>query len=152
MATKQTFEAVLNKHPKMEATAVDIPFDVEAVFGAKRVPVRAIINNAEYRGSIVRMAGKYMLGIPKEFRERAGIKAGDYIVVTVERDPEARVVNVPDDFAAVLADKGLLERFAAMSYTHQKEHVRAIEEAKAPETRQRRIAKAIEMIAAMKKK
>ena len=152
MADKQTFSCVLEKHPKLNATGITVPFDVEAVFGAKRVPVKATINGAEYRGSVVRMAGKYMLGIPKEFRDRAGIEAGAHIVVTLERDSAERTVDVPKDFAAELKKAGLRDRFNAMSYTHRKEHVRAIEEAKAAETRNRRIEKAVAMIAAMKKK
>ncbi len=151
MAKKQTFEAVLEKHDKLDATGIVIPFDVEAVFGAKRVPVKAVINSAEYRGSVVRMGGKYMLGIPKLFRVEAGIGAGDNIVVTLERDTYERTVTIPTDFAAELSKLGLRDAFDAMSYTHRKEHVRAIEEARAPETRLRRIAKAVEMIAAKKK-
>ena len=150
MAEKQTFETVLVKHDKLDATGIEIPFDVEAIFGAKRVPVKAVINGAEYRGSIVRMGGKFMLGIPKAFREAAGINAGEHIVVTIEKDTAERTVTIPDDLATALADRSLTEAFAAMSYTHRKEHVRAIEEAKAPETRIRRIQKAIEMIGAKK--
>ena len=151
MAEKQIFETVLEKHDKLDATGIIIPFDVEAVFGGKRVPVKAVINGAEYRGSLVRMGGKYMLGIPKSFREAAGIGAGDNIVVTLERDIEERTVTIPADFAAYLSKLGLKDAFDAMSYTHRKEHVRAIEDAKAAETRLRRIAKAVEMIAAKKK-
>jgi bifunctional DNA-binding transcriptional regulator/antitoxin component of YhaV-PrlF toxin-antitoxin module len=146
VAEKQTFETVLIKHDKLDATGIEIPFDVEAVFGAKRVPVKAVVNEAEYRGSIVRMGGKFMLGIPKAFREAAGIAAGDHIVVTIEKDTAERTVTVPDDLASALSESGLTEAFEAMSFTHRKEHVRAIEEAKAPETRSRRIQKAIEMV------
>ena len=92
-AEKQTINVKLEKHDKLEATGITIPFDVEAVFGAKRVPVKAVVNGAEYRGSIVRMGGKYMLGIPKEFREEAGIEAGDNIVVTLEKDEVERTVD-----------------------------------------------------------
>ena len=152
MAEKQTFETVLIKHDKLDATGIEIPFDVEAVFGAKRVPVKAVINDEEYRGSIVRMGGKYMLGIPKAFREAAGINAGEHIVVTVEPDTEERIVTVPKDLADALSKNGLRDTFDAMSYTHRKEHVRAIEDAKAPETRLRRIEKAVEMVATKKKK
>ncbi len=151
MAGKQTFETVLIKHDKLDATGIDIPFDVEAIFGAKRVPVRAVINTAEYRGSIVRMGGQYMLGIPKAFRDAAGIKAGEHIVVTIELDTDIRTVLVPDDLSQALAQAGLGDAFEAMSYSHRKEHVRAIEEAKAAETRKRRIGKALAMIAAKKK-
>jgi bifunctional DNA-binding transcriptional regulator/antitoxin component of YhaV-PrlF toxin-antitoxin module len=151
MADKQTFSCVLEKHPTMNATGITVPFDVEAVFGAKRVPVKATINSAEYRGSVVRMGGKFVLGIPKEFRDRAGIEPGNHIVVTLERDAAERVVEVPKDFAAALKKSGLRKTFDAMSYTHRKEHVRAIEEAKAAETRARRIDKAVEMIAVKRK-
>ena len=148
MADKQTFETVLIKHDKLDATGIEVPFDVETVFGAKRVPVKAVVNGEEYRGSIVRMGGKFMLGIPKEFRTRAGINAGDNIVITVEKDMTERTVETPKDLAAALKAAGLDESWNKLSYTHKKEHVRAIEEAKAAETRTRRINKAIEMIAA----
>lgn len=146
MADKQTFETVLVKHEKLDATGIEIPFDVEAVFGAKRVPVKAVINDAEYRGSIARMGGKYVLGVPKEFRQRAGIAAGEHIVVTLEKDTAERIVEIPNDLAAALAENGLTAAFDKMSYTHRKEHVRSIEEAKAAETRARRLVKVIEAL------
>ncbi|MEQ1645138.1 MAG: YdeI/OmpD-associated family protein [Pyrinomonadaceae bacterium] len=151
MADKQTFSCVLIKHDKLDATGIEIPFDVEAVFGAKRVPVKAVINGAEYRGAIARMSGKYMLGIPKEFRERAGIAAGDNIVITIEKDTAERTVETPSDLAAALMGSNLEDAWNKLSYTHKKEHVRAIEEAKSADTRTRRINKAIEMVAAKRK-
>jgi uncharacterized protein YdeI (YjbR/CyaY-like superfamily) len=151
MAEKQTFAVVLEKHPRMEATGITIPFDVEAVFGAKRVPVKATVNGAEYHGSVVRMGGKYMLGIPKAFREAADIKAGDNIVVTLEKDTAERTVAVPEDLATALKEnKDAAKAWEKLSYTHRKEHVRAIEEAKKPETRTKRIEKALEMLLAKK--
>lgn len=153
MAEKQIFTAVLEKHEKLEATGITIPFDVEAVFGAKRVPVKVSINDAEYRGTVVRMCGKYMLGIPKVFRDTAGIKAGDSIVITMERDTAERFIVPPKDFADVLSkNKTAAAAWEKLSYTHRKEHVNAFEEAKKPETRMRRIEKAIEMLSADKKK
>src|SRR6187551_3377064 len=134
MAQKQTIEVKLEKHPTMEATGITIPFDVEKVFGAKRVPVKATVNKAVYRGSIVRMGGKYMLGIPKAFREAAGIAAGDNIVITLEPDTTPRTVDVPVDFEKAINKADLTAAWEKLSYTHRKEHVRAIEEAKRPET------------------
>lgn len=153
MADKQTFETVLFKHGSMNATGIEIPFDAEAVFGSKRVPVKAEINGAEYRGSIVRMGGKYLLGVPKEFRERAGIEAGAHIVVTIEHDTEPRVVVPPDDFAEALSKNDDANAvWAKLSYSHKREYVAAIVEAKRPETRIKRVEGAVRMIAAMKKK
>ena len=151
MAEKQTIKVVLEKHPNMEATGITIPFDVEKVFGAKRIPVKAGVNGAVYRGSIVRMGGKYTLGIPKAFRDEAGIAAGDNIVVTLELDDTPRTVETPDDLAKAIKKARLSVVWDKLSYTHRKEHVRAVEEAKRPETRIKRIEKAVEMLAAKKK-
>ena len=146
MAAKQTIEVILEKHPNMEATGITIPFDVEQVFGAKRVAVRATVNGAVYRGSIVRMGGKYMLGIPKAFREEADISAGAKIKVTIEADDTPRTVEVPKDFAAAIKKAGVQAEWDKLSFTHRKEHVRAVEEAKKEETRIKRIEKAVEML------
>src|SRR4051812_37920402 len=102
MADKQTFKTVLEKHPTMNATGIKIPFDVEKIFGAKRVAVVATINKAVYRGSIVVMAGEYMLGIPKAFRDEAGISAGEKIKVTIEKDTAERTVDIPADLLSEL--------------------------------------------------
>ncbi len=150
MADKQTIEVVLEKHPKMEATGIAIPFDVEKVFGAKRVPVKATVNGAVYSGSIVRMGGRYMLGIPKAFRDEAGIAAGERITVTIEADTVPRTVEVPIDLAAALKKAGLSDAWEKLSFSHKKEHVRAIEEAKQEATRVKRIEKAVTMVAAKK--
>lgn len=148
MAAKQTIEVLLEKHPTMEATGITIPFDVEQVFGSKRVAVRATVNGTVYRGSIVRMGGKYMLGIPKAFRDKAGISAGEKIKVTIEADDEPRTVEMPKDLSAAIKKAGVSKTWEKLSYTHRKEHVRAVEEAKRPETRMKRIEKAVEMLAA----
>ena len=150
MAEKQIFKVLLEKHDKSEATGITIPFDVEKVFGAKRVPVKVQINGADYRGTIVRMDGKFMMIVPKIFRDAAGVKGGEMITVTMEIDTETRVVTVPEDFAQALEKAGLRNVFSKMSYTHQKEYVNAITEAKKEETRMRRIQKAVEQLTAKK--
>ena len=145
------FEATLDKHDQYDATGITIPFDVQEVFGGKKVPVKVRINAAEYRSTIFRMKGEYLLVVPRAFREAAGVKAGERVTVEIERDTEARTVEVPEDLAQALSDAGLSEAFAKMSYTHRKEYVSSVSEAKKPETRARRIAKAVEMIAEKKK-
>jgi bifunctional DNA-binding transcriptional regulator/antitoxin component of YhaV-PrlF toxin-antitoxin module len=145
--TKQTIKVKLEKHETLEATGITIPFDVEEVFGAKRVPVKATINGEVYRGSIVRMGGKYLLGIPKAFRQRAGLVAGENIVVTIERDEEERKVEVPKDLAQELRkDPSLNEAWKKLSYTIRKEQARGLEDAKKPETRARRLEKTLELL------
>lgn len=151
MAEKQTFETVLEKHENMDATGITIPFDVEKVFGAKRVPVKVSINGAEHLSTIVRMGGKYMVGVPKGFREAAKINAGNLIKVTLEKDTSERTVEVPKDFADALEKANVTEVFEKMSYTHRKEYVRAVEESKKEETRNRRIEKNIELLIGKRK-
>ena len=146
MAEKQIFEVLLEKHENMEATGITIPFDVEKVFGAKRVPVKVWINSVEHRSTLMKMDGKYMMAVPKVFRDVANIKAGETITVTMEKDLEKRTVEVPKDFADALKKANLQDVFSKLSYTHQKEYVRAIVEAKKEETRIRRIEKTIEQL------
>lgn len=145
------FETVLEKHENMDATGITIPFDVAEVFGQKRVPVRVWINDAEYRTTVMPMGGRYMMAVPKVFRDAAGIKAGEKITVTMEKDTEKRTVEVPQDLAAVLDSSGLSEVFSKMSFTHRKEYVNSINDAKREETRVRRIEKTIEMLKEKKK-
>lgn len=93
------------------------------------------------------MAGKYMLGIPKAFREAAGIKAGDNIVVTLEKDQEERNVSIPADLAKELKkDTALKAAWEKLSYTIRKEQARGLEEAKSAETRARRLEKTVAML------
>jgi len=144
---KQTINVRLEKHEKLDATGITIPFDVEEVFGSKRVPVKATINGAEYRGSIVRMGGRYILGIPKAFRDAAGIKAGDNIVATIEKDVDERTVDVPPDLAAEFKkDKSLKAAWDKLSFTIRKENARDIADAKRPETRERRLEKTLALL------
>ncbi len=151
MSEKQIFKVVLEKHEGMDATGITIPFDVEKVFGAKRVPVKVSVNGAEYRSTIMRMSGKFMMAVPKIFRDAAGIKAGETIEVTMEKDSEKRTVEVPEDFAEALRNADLTDVFAKMSFTHQKEYVNSVKDAKKEETRLRRIEKNLQMIREKKK-
>jgi Bacteriocin-protection, YdeI or OmpD-Associated/Domain of unknown function (DUF1905) len=127
---------------------IDVPEEVVLGFGAgKRVPVKVIVNVHSWRSTVAVMGGKYLVGVPKAHREAAGVAGGETHEVTLEHDTAERTVGVPDDLARALAEAGLRDRFDALAYSHRKEHVRAIEDAKSAATRERRIAKAIEKLA-----
>lgn len=130
----------------MDATGITIPFDVEEVFGAKRVPVKVLVNGAEHRSTIVRMSGKYMMCVPKRFRDAAGVNAGEIIEVTMERDAEKRTVEVPEYLTDILKKANLQDIFSKMSFTDQKEYINAINEAKKEETRIKRIEKFVKIL------
>lgn len=151
MAEKQTFETVLEKHENMDATGITIPFDVEKIFGAKRVPVKVSINGATHRSTIIKMNGKFIVGVPKIFRAAAKVEAGELITVSIEKDSEKRAVEVPKDLAEALKKHDLTDVFAKMSFTHQKEYANAVNEAKREETRIKRIEKCAAMLLEKKK-
>jgi hypothetical protein len=144
---RKTFTAPI-EDPGGGGAFVSIPFDVEQTFGRKRVPVNATIDGEPYRGTLVRMGSDcHMLLIRKDIREKIGKTFGDDVSVTVEEDSEPRVIAAPDDLAAALAKSPkAAEFFDELSYTHRKEYVQWIEEAKREETRRNRIAKTIEML------
>jgi bifunctional DNA-binding transcriptional regulator/antitoxin component of YhaV-PrlF toxin-antitoxin module len=152
MAEKQIFKVVLEKHEAIEATGITIPFDVEKVFGGKRVPVKVSVNGVEYRSTVHRMGGAYRMAVPKRFRDAAGIKAGDMITVEMERDTEERVITPPADLAEALKENTDAQAvWDKLSYTFKKEFVMSIEDAKRPETRARRVQKTIEELLKKKK-
>jgi hypothetical protein len=136
----------------MNATGIEVPEKIVAALGpGKKHKVTVGIKGHSYRSTVAVYSGRYFLPLAKEHRDAAGLKANDNIEVTLELDTAPREVEVPKDFAAALKKAGLTKDFAALAFTHRKEHVRAIEEAKAPETRLRRIEKAVAMVAAKKK-
>jgi uncharacterized protein YdeI (YjbR/CyaY-like superfamily) len=129
------------------ATGIEVPADVVAGLGPhKRPPVRVTINGYTYRTTVGAMGGRYLVPVSAENRAGAGVAAGDEVGVEIVLDDAPREVTVPDDLAAALDAAGLRQRFDALAYTHRKEHVRAVEEAKAAATRERRIAKAVEKL------
>ena len=126
---------------------VEVPGDVIAALGGGgRIPVQATFDGVAYRGSIASMGGCMALGMLKSIRSQLGKGSGDAVTVTVERDAAERTVEVPADLAAALEEAGLREAFDGLSYSHRREHVNAINDAKKPETRSRRITKALEML------
>lgn len=147
-----TFTAVIEASGSGGAF-VTIPFDVEAAFGAKRPPVRAAFDGVPYRGTLVRMGGpNHILIIRKAIREQIGKQPGDAVEVTVARDDAPREVGVPEDLADALAPHAdALTFFDGLGYTHRKEYVQWITEAKRPETRRRRIDRAVAMLREGKK-
>lgn len=154
MAETKRFRVLLEKDPKGETTSITVPFDVKKVFGTgARVPVYGTINGFPYRSSIFPMGGgKHYMVVNKATREGAKVKGGETISVVMERDEEPRVVTPPEDLARALnANRQARAAWEKLSYSHQKEYARAVEEAKRPETRARRIEKALAELSAGKK-
>ncbi len=127
---------------------VSVPFDVEAVFGKNRVPVKATIDGEPYQGTLVRMGGPcHMLIVLKHIRLKIGKGPGDPVDVVVEEDLDPRVVEIPDDLAKALGSQPRARQFFdGLPYTNQKEYVQWIVDAKREETRAIRVSKAVAML------
>lgn len=154
MAQPITFSAEIQQHQDMNAGYVFFPFDTVEVFGKKgQIKIKAIFdNNAEYRGSLANIGNRHCLILTQAIRKQISKSFGDSVDVQLWEDKEARVVLVPDDVQALLdQNEKAKEFYDKMSYTHKKEYIRWIEDAKKEETRDRRKVKMIEMLLEGKK-
>ena len=130
-----------------------LPFDPKEVFGKVRAPVKVTLNGYTFRTTIAAMGGPPCIGIRTSYREAAGLEGGEKVEVRVALDDEPRVVTPPADLVKALkAAPPAWDRWRELSFTHQREHAEAVEGAKKPETRARRIANAVAMVGAMKPK
>jgi hypothetical protein len=126
------------------ATGFQVPPEVvESLGRGKRVPVVVTINGHSYRSTIAPYSGAFYLPLSAENRGAAAVAAGDEIEVEIEVDDKPREIAVPDDLARALDSGGVRPVFDALSYSRKRQIVEPIEAAKAPETRQRRIDKAV---------
>jgi hypothetical protein len=121
-----------------------VPEGVVLGFGrGKRPPVVVTLNGYTYRSTVAPMGGQYLIPLAAAHRDQAGVAGGEEHLVTVELDDDPRTVEVPSDLAQALAQNGLRAAFDALAYSHRKEHVRSVVEAKAAATRERRIARVL---------
>lgn len=136
-------------------TWVDVPFDLKATYGkGNLVPVVATFNGrVRYQGSLAKMGGPTaMLLIRSDVREELGITEGDMVHVRLELDSAPREVHLPEDVAALVAEHpAAADGWAALSPSNKREYARWIEEAKRPETRQRRVEETVRKLAAGEK-
>ncbi len=124
-----------------------VPFDLEDVFGRARPPVKVTIRGHTWRTTPGVYGGAGYIGLNRAVRDATGVDAGDRVAVTMELDTEPRTVRVPADLrAALAAEPEAKKAFSALSFTHRREYVEWVEEAKRPETRARRIAGTVERV------
>ena len=137
-----TFTTTIRQDDEKNATGLVVPPEVVAALGAGKKPkVVVTLNGYTYRSTVAVMSGVFMLPLSQERRAEAGVKGGDTLEVSLELDTEVRTVEIPADLAEALAGKaGAAAAFDALAYSIRKEHVRQVLEAKAAETRARRIA------------
>ncbi|WP_312286877.1 YdeI/OmpD-associated family protein [Chryseobacterium gleum] len=144
------FTAIIQQNGEMDAAFVEFPFSTEELFNKKgQVKVKVLFDNkVEYRGSLAKMKSDcHILGLTQEVRKQLGKTFGDEVSVSLMEDKEERVVEIADDIVSVFNENPEAKAlFDKMSYTHKKEYIRWIEEARKPETRENRKVKMVQMI------
>ena len=123
---------------------IPVPFDPKPVFGRVRAPVKVTLNGFTYRSTIAAMGGTVCIPLRQSNREGAGLEGGETLAVRLDLDTETREVTPPADLVKALKAKSAVWKgWSALSFSHQREHVEAIEASKKPDTRARRIAAAV---------
>ena len=145
----QTLRVTATLEPRGPAGAFVLTDEQVAALGGgtKAFPVRVTVNGVTLALRLARMGGESLIGLAKAARAQAGVEIGVRYDVEIAPDVDERTVEVPDDLAAALAaDPAVQAAFTALAYSHRKEYVRWITEAKRTTTRADRIAKTVEMI------
>lgn len=150
------YKAIIKQVGTMNAAYVEFPYSVQDLFGKKgQVKIKALFDDkVNYRGVLAKMGKNesHFLGLRQDVRKTIGKSFGDEVDVKLWEDKEERTVEIPKDVNVLFKkNKKPKELFDKMSYTHQKEYIQWIQEAKKPETRENRKLKMIDMILAGKK-
>ena len=129
------------------ATMFRVPFDLKEAFGRARPPVRVTIRNHTWRTTPGVYDGVGMIVVNRAVKAATGVDAPDRVPIAMELDTKPRTVSVPADLRAAISKvPAANDAFVAMSFTHRREYVEWIEDAKRPETRARRIAATVERV------
>jgi bifunctional DNA-binding transcriptional regulator/antitoxin component of YhaV-PrlF toxin-antitoxin module len=147
MRSKYKFKAMIQEGERGGAF-VFFPFDMMREFGTKsKVAVNVTFDGEPDKSALMPYGyPQHMIGVPKALREKIKKKPGDYVEVAVSKDETVRTVEIPPDFQRRMEKEKILTFFEGLSYTHRKEYVRWITEAKKEETRKARFEKAIELL------
>jgi len=127
--------------------AIEIPPEqLAALGGNKRAPLKVTVNDYTYQSTAAGMDGKTLVVFPTKDRQASGVASGDRVLVTLELDSGYREVDVPDELKSALKEAGLWQTFYDLGYSTRKEYARGVREAKAEETKARRVEKVIEAL------
>jgi hypothetical protein len=143
-----TFQTILLQTGK-NTTGIEVPAQIiEVLGGGKRPLVKVKVDDYSYRSAVAVMEGKYMISMSAAHREAGGFQGGDPVDVTLELDTEPRTVEIPEDLKNAMVEGKVMEAYEKSAPSMKKEYVRWVQEAKAPETRARRIDKTVEKLKA----
>ncbi len=143
----KTFQTILIQAGKT-ATGIEVPNEiVTSLSPSKKPAVKVTVNGYSYRSTIAVMGSKFMIPVSAEHRLGAKVKGGDNITVSLELDTEPRILELPADLALALEQNANAKaKFEALSYSQKRIHTLSVEGTKNPETRAKRVTKAIETL------
>jgi len=153
---EQTFKTPLRAiGPKGAWCCINPPFDVYKVFGTRgRVAVAGTLNGHPFRNSLMPEGnGTHRMMISQELRAAAKVNPGDVVRITLSVDTAERTADVPPELQHALdhdPEAGAI--FTALAPSHRQEYAEWIAQAKKPETKSARIAKALELLKSGKKR
>jgi len=127
------------------ACFLPLPFDPKPVFGKVRAPVIVAVGGHSFASTIAAMGGPPCIPLRRSNREAAGLAGGEEVEVVLTLDDTPRDIAPPGDLAAAMTDAARAG-WDRLGYSHRRAHVEAIEDARKPETRARRIARTVGML------
>ena len=144
---RKEFKVKLNgDESRSDATAsFTLPFDTQDVWGKAKVPVKVTINGYTWRSTVGNRGGIQYIVVNSDARRGAGVKAGDFVTITLEPDTEKREIEIPPQLRKALGAK-LTQKLDALSFTHKKEFIVWYSGAKKEDTRARRVEKMKQML------
>lgn len=143
------FKGTIKAHEGLDGAYVEFPYNVKEEFGTNGiVKVIATFDGVEYRGALIKMSTLcHIIGITKAIRKKIGKQPGDEIIVTIKRDIENKVNDMPEGFAIALKEnKQVTGFFDNLTASQKNKFINFIASAKKKETADARVAKVITML------
>jgi len=143
----QSFRATIQQTGKT-ACGIEVPETVVvALGGSKRPAVTVDLDGFTYRSTVAPMSGGWWLPVTTETRAGSGLNAGDEVTVTLELEAAPREVEVPPELEAALkAAPDAKAFFDGLSYSNKRVFTLSVEGTNNPETKARRVGKAIALM------
>lgn len=116
---------------------------LQIIGGNKRAPLKITVNGYTYQSTATVFRGSCAVVFPQHDRTMAGVSSGETVDVTLELDSGYREVDIPTSLQTALQNEHLVNVFRDLIYSKRKEFARQVREAKAEDTRTRRIEKII---------
>lgn len=136
-------------------TGIRVPDEILGQLGAGKRPrvVVTLDDGYSLRTTVGSHAGAPFISVAAAVREAAKVAAGDVVEVGIRLDTAPREVHLPDDLATALAEhEAVSEWFHQLTDSQRRVFVTSVISSKKPETRQRRVIRAVDALVAKQKR